>query len=84
MTTPKDLQSAPVPKNRALPYLIGIPVGMYAGAFAAMVMGLVSTWIGAFVIPTFVIVWVLASRFIIRRVQGFDEQRRRELAGPAG
>lgn len=58
-----------------LPYAVGVPVGAYAGVFVAFIVGMLSTWVGVFWIPAFVITTVVSARFIARQIREFQRQQ---------
>lgn len=59
--------------NRSLlPWVIGVPVGVYAGAVVAFLAALLSTFRGVVVIPVFVVVSVVAVRFIASQIKAFQ------------
>lgn len=60
------------PKRSLLPWVIGVPVGVYAGVMAAFLAALLSTFRGVVVIPVFLVVSVVAVRFISRRIAGLQ------------
>ncbi len=60
------------PPRSLLPWVIGVPVGLYAGAMVAFVAALLSTFRGVVVIPVFVVASVVAVRFISRQIAAFQ------------
>jgi hypothetical protein len=64
----------------ALPYVIGVPVGLYAGAVAAFVAALLSTFRGVVFIPVFVVVSIVAVRFISRQIADFQTRLENDKA----
>lgn len=59
-------------KRSLLPWVIGVPVGVYAGAIAAFLAALLSTFRGVVVIPVFLVVSVVAVRFVSRQIAAFQ------------
>ena len=49
-----------------------MPVGVYAGAVVAFLAALLSTFRGVVVIPVFVVVSVVAVRFVTRQIAGLQ------------
>lgn len=70
MTTTMSTKS----KGGAFPWVIGIPIGLYAGSFGGLVAGLVSGWYGVAVIPAFLITTGVTTRFIVKQLQGLRER----------
>lgn len=56
----------------ALPWVIGVPVALYAGAVAAFVAALFSTFRGVVFIPVFLVVTAVVGRFVIREINAFQ------------
>ncbi len=54
----------------AFPWVIGVPIGLYAGSFGGLVAGLVSGWYGVAVIPAFLLTTFFTTRFIVRQMRG--------------
>jgi hypothetical protein len=56
----------------ALPWVIGVPVALYTGVVAALVVALFSTFRGVVFIPVFLVVTGLMGRLVIREITAFQ------------